>query len=217
MTITKKLPRSYPRVDVEVTQADIDAATPRDSGHCAIADALRRQIGARNPEVDLQIVTFTDPKRNIRVSFLTPEICQDYLLAFDHELPLEPFGFYLRTPIRIRRAGRGAGTPKSKTALEDREARKRGLLEREEAGTITPRERASLKKMRQTDAAGGIGAKRPAGSAEMVDHTDNSRPVFVGGRKPVARAAVLSNRKGRRRQYGLRQSERRDASPERAT
>jgi hypothetical protein len=222
MTTPKKLPRNYPRVDVDVTQADLDAAIPKDSGHCAIADALRRQLGVRNPEVDLQVVTFTDPKRGVRVSFLTPEICQDHLLEFDHGLPLRPFSFYLRTPIRIRRAGRGAGNPHSKKDIEDRDVRKRGLLEREEHGTITPRERASLKRMRETDEAGGPGANVPNGPVEMVEHTsNNARPVFVGGRKRVARAAVLSNRKGRRREYGLRQSERpelrRDADPERAT
>lgn len=202
---TNSLPRNYPRVNLSVTEADIATAVRGDSAHCVIADALRRQLGATRVEVDLQLITFTDPNREVRVSFLTPEICQMHLISFDQGWTVEPFEFYLRSPIRIRQAGRGAGRPmgtKDAVATE-RSAKIAELVEKETAGTLTPRERGTLTKMRATDEARAN--QRPRERKRMVDGADeNGRPVFVGGKDAVAPPAVLSNAKGRRRHYGAR-------------
>ena len=94
----------------QVTQDDIDAAIPSDSSHCVIADTIARAIGKHRVHVDLQTITFTDPEKRQRLTFLTPEVCQDHLLAFDQGEPVAPFQFTLRRPIQIRKMGETGGT-----------------------------------------------------------------------------------------------------------
>jgi hypothetical protein len=102
----KKLIASHRRVVVQVAQEHIDLATPADSSHCMIADALRAALpDAKKISVDLQTIRFTDPSKAQRFTYLTPTIAQDYLVAFDQGLPLEPFEFVLHAPVQVGYAG----------------------------------------------------------------------------------------------------------------
>jgi hypothetical protein len=203
----ENLPKSYPRVDVEISQADIDTGVRAVSGHCVIAEALRRQ-GLTRVEVDLQTISFTNIKRGVRVTYLTPRVAQQHLIAFDlAESVLRPFRFRLQGPIRIRPGGKGAGgsMKSTGTAVQDRAERMADLTAKETAGTLASRERAALTKMRDTDAAGGPAARRPTrptGDPVELDHPRRRAPI-VGGQRAEP-AAALSNRKGRVRRYGMK-------------
>lgn len=92
----KRLPHA-PRLTLEVTQEIIDAAVPRDSGHCVIADAVKAAYPtAKRIAVDLQTIRFTDPKKGLRYTFLTPRIGQLTIIKFDQGVRPEPFTTRLR-------------------------------------------------------------------------------------------------------------------------
>lgn len=85
--------RRGPRLDFEVTAAQIATAVPRDSGHCMIADALAEAYPtAQNISVDLATIRFTDPAAGWRYIYLTPTAAQLALIEFDRgEVRPEPF------------------------------------------------------------------------------------------------------------------------------
>ena len=97
----RKLPR---RLTCEVTQADIDGATRRDSGHCAVADALRRTYPqASRIAVDMQAVRLSvDGERRY---YWTPPAIQRYLIAFDAGDPIAPRSVVLSNLAQVRQAG----------------------------------------------------------------------------------------------------------------
>ena len=90
------------RINVEVTEADIERAHKNDSYRCVVAQAVARTVpSATNIEVDTQTVRFTvDGERRI---YLTPYAVQGYVIAFDAGDPIESFSFQLRDPRRARR------------------------------------------------------------------------------------------------------------------
>lgn len=86
-----------PRPTIEVTQKEIDEAIPRHSGHCMIADSIRRQIpNAKHISVDLQTIRFSDPKKMLRYTWLTPRFPQKVLAEWDAGIKPEPFSFSLK-------------------------------------------------------------------------------------------------------------------------
>ena len=104
MTATRT-PRA-PQVIVEITDEVIDEAIPRDSSHCMIADALKALVpGASKVAVDLQTIRFSDLKKGLRYTYLTPRVAQVALIKFDQGLKPEPFAFRLRGG-QVTRAGR---------------------------------------------------------------------------------------------------------------
>jgi hypothetical protein len=146
------------RYHVNVTQRHINSATPKDSSHCMIADAVRETIpGANRIAVDLQTIRWTDPAKGKRYVCFTPPSAQQALLAFDQGQPVIPFSIALR-PVQILPAG-------ARQAREPRE--------------IQPP---------ITDSAGGA----------------QTSPTVTGGH--ALPMGSLSNRKGRRRAFGLRQA-----------
>lgn len=154
-----------PPVEFEVTEHWIRTAIANSSNHCMIADSLTDQIPyAIRAEVDLQLIEFSDTERRVRYTFLTPENCQDALVAFDREEPIEPFTVRLdgRRLVRARRMQGRAGTKLATVEGENH-------------------------------------AGHPVASVmdgQVVSHTRKKPP-----------AAILSNRKGRVRRYGLRITE----------
>lgn len=97
--------RHGPRVSVKVTQDIIEAAVPRDSGHCMVADAVKATVpNARSVAVDLQTIRWSDPKLGRRFTYLTPRTAQVALINFDQGTRPEPFEFQLRnaqsTPLK---------------------------------------------------------------------------------------------------------------------
>ncbi len=104
------------RMAVSVTAEDIGAAVPKDSAHCMIADAIKRQLPhTRNVSVDLATIRWTDPSTGMRITYLTPGVAQERLLQFDEGVELEPFTFRLPTapafitPTKSRRGKRPSG------------------------------------------------------------------------------------------------------------
>jgi hypothetical protein len=155
----------------------IEESARRDSSHCMIADALRAAVpSAKWVSVDLQTVRFTDTTSRVRVVYLTPRRAQEALIRFDQGEKCEPFRFFLRDPqiIPLREVNRGHHDPE-KTAAGD---------------GSDPRKSAKPKKKTPVKA-----------SLKNVAHPSD-RPQKVGGQAPPV--AVLSNAKGRTREFGLK-------------
>lgn len=91
-----------PPIKIIVTQEDISVALPKNSGHCMIADAVKRDFlkkFKRKPlgvAVDLQTIRMTDVEKGLRYIYLTPRIGQIQLLRFDKGLEIKPFVLFLR-------------------------------------------------------------------------------------------------------------------------
>lgn len=106
-----------PKVKLVITKEIIDAAIPRDSQHCMIADALKAaRPDARCVSVDLATIRFTDPEKGCRYTYLTPRIAQVCLVNFDRAIKPEPFDFILRSG-QVTRSG-NTRTPRKMTEKE---------------------------------------------------------------------------------------------------
>ena len=91
--------RKEHRIDIQVTEAQIELATKADSGHCMIADAIKEALpDAVAVSVDLQTIRFSDRKLGLRYVYFTPGFAQQQLLRFDQGVPLQPW--VLRLPSR---------------------------------------------------------------------------------------------------------------------
>jgi hypothetical protein len=218
----KSRAKAVPKWQVQITQEDIDQATPEDSSHCMIAQAVAREVGCteRWVSVDLQLIEFSDPKRHLRVAYLTPDLAQQRLLDFDAGRPVEPFTITLQRPVQVRPSelGRPAEkraplTPSGESRLQQRRERKEKLEARDAAGEdLTLAERSSLSRMRNTDTAGGPMAQRaPYGRKTVFTRKSKvdggaTQVRIEGGTRMAKGNRTLSNKKGRRRQYGLRQA-----------
>ena len=86
---------------VNVTRTDIDHAERESSSRCVVANAIYRSIpGATFVDVNQQTTRFT--WRGRRYLFLTPNIAQWSLVAFDAGHKQEPFRFSLRDAMYIK-------------------------------------------------------------------------------------------------------------------
>jgi len=141
-----------PKVQIDVTEEIIEQSMKkgrRDSRHCMMADALRAAYpDARAISVDLATIRFSDPKRGLRFTYMTPRIGQVELVKFDQGVKPKPYSFQLRAP-QVSRSGSNR-TPKLMTAEERRKRsaqghrlnatlRKQGLRKDENAGTVLRR------------------------------------------------------------------------------
>jgi hypothetical protein len=215
--------KAIPKYHASVTQEDIDVAKPSDSSHCMIARAIARAVGCpeRFVTVDLQLIEFSDPSRHLRVAYLTPDVAQQRLLDFDAKREVLPFDLTLRRPVQVRTSdlGRPAEsraplTPSEERKVRARQERKTVLTQRRDRGeSLTSKERAALSRMEATDRQGGlVQGKAPYSPTRVVSSNTNKGRTEVrveGGARPIVPTAnrTLSNRKGRRRQYGLRQAD----------
>ena len=201
---------------IAVTADDLETAHPRDSAHCAIAEAINREVGTARTAVDLQTITFTDPKRKERLTYLTPPIAQDHLVSVDKELPLRPFTIVLTKPIQIRAAGGRGGAPAAFQRAEERNERLRDLRKKRDKGTtMTRSDKAALTRMEKRGEvptppprprikpAADLADLEPGVERRARVLADESGTQIHGGRPP--RATLLSNVRGRKRVYGMRQ------------
>jgi hypothetical protein len=93
---TKGAPRS-PQVTIEITQAILNEAIPRDSKHCMIAETISKTVpNARNVLVDTSTIRWSDPDKGLRYTYLTPGVVRDAIFKFDFGRKIEPFSFTLR-------------------------------------------------------------------------------------------------------------------------
>ena len=95
---------------IKVTQEMIDRAIPADSSHCMIADAVQATLPkAEFVAVDLATIRWSDRKKGLRYTFLTPRGAQWALVQFDQGVKPEPFSFILRqgqtTSMHLARNG----------------------------------------------------------------------------------------------------------------
>jgi hypothetical protein len=142
------MPReSKAKPTLNVTQAIIDTATPKDSGHCMIADALKLALPeARRVSVDLATIRFSlNGKRYV---YPTPRPAQVALLMFDEGVHLEPFKFRLHHALQITTTkGKRPGEGPERAARRKREDRAQRVANPSEvtkrmvpvvAGGVTP-------------------------------------------------------------------------------
>jgi hypothetical protein len=90
------------RINVEVTERDIERAHKNDSYTCIVSQAIARTVtDATRIETDVQLIRFT--RGGVRYGYLTPYAVQGYVVAFDAGDPIQPFSFQLRDPRILRR------------------------------------------------------------------------------------------------------------------
>lgn len=164
-----------PWVKVQVTEEQIKGAVQRDSGHCMIAEATRAAFpDAKAVSVDLQTVRFTDPRRGLRYTYLTPRPAIVALVKWDQGDMPEPFNFTLRGGHVTRSGSNSLRRPLSP---KEQEQRKRAAA----AGRKARLNRARL----------------------VVRKNDGHVPDRVGGRTPpLMRKDNVPL--ARRRAFGLR-------------
>lgn len=128
-----RLPRA-PRVKLEITEELIEDAIPRDSSHCLWAESVKTAVpDATRISVDIQTIRFTDSKKGLRYTYLTPRTAQIALIQFDQGIRPEPHSVQLRggqvtaarkqitrgekrklTPAQLAAAAKGAKVTKTK-------------------------------------------------------------------------------------------------------
>lgn len=87
---------------MEVTEEVVERATPRNSGHCVIADALALAVPeAAKISVDLQTIRYSLPSTGKRYVYLTPAPAQRALVDFDQGVRPEVQSIRLGRPIQI--------------------------------------------------------------------------------------------------------------------
>jgi len=119
-------PRS-PRVRLEVTDELIQAAVPKDSNHCMIAEAVKIAFPeARAIAVDLATIRFSDPKKQLRYTYMTPRIAQVALVNFDQKRKPEPFTFLLRG-AQVTHVGRKTTDTKPRSEAQRKATKKASL------------------------------------------------------------------------------------------
>jgi hypothetical protein len=82
-------------ITIEVTPDLVARATKRDSQHCMIAEAIKRQDPKRYSHiyVDLQTIRWSDAKTGKRYTALTPTVAAQLLVDFDQGEALEAVSF----------------------------------------------------------------------------------------------------------------------------
>lgn len=114
---TKPLPRGR-RPVIQVTDMDIEAAIPKTSSHCMIADAIKRAFPeVTGIRVDVQTIRWSDKRKGLRYIYYTPALVIAILIAWDQGIRPKPFSFKLRGPqITSMRVQEAPGVKKRKLA-----------------------------------------------------------------------------------------------------
>ncbi len=169
-----------PRIAVRVTKHEIDTAVACNSGHCMIADAVKRSYFEKygeQPEkvaVDVQTVRLTDRKRRVRYVYLTPRVGQKALVQFDQGIKPTEFNFRLNSgqvihvKDKVSPAKRSKAQEAQTTLLHKKQQSKKATLE-------IPK------------------------SSSRPDRTTGLEYAKVGGKAPP-KAALAGNR----RQFGIK-------------
>ncbi len=88
---------------ITVTDKDIEKGVIADSRSCMNAEAIKRAIPqARNVQVDLATIRFTDKNTGNRYVFMTPLSVQKSIVEFDQGVKPPAFEFHLKTLFQIR-------------------------------------------------------------------------------------------------------------------
>jgi len=183
--------KGSPRIKLEITEADRATAKASNSYGCLIADALKR-AGYLRPSVDMATTSLTDPVTGNRCTYLTPHSGQHLLLGLDQGWPIEGV-----VEVEYRRAVQITPVIRSRVRSNQRAERLAALEAKEQAGTLTPPDKAALTKMRRNPGA----ASRPTttGRAEV-----KANGVVLGGQPRVKGPAHPNLLRGYNRIYGAK-------------
>lgn len=99
----QKIARS-PQVELTLTEEGIREAIYNDSSHCMWAEAVKKAFPrATRVSVDLATIRFTDPRKGLRYTYLTPRFAQQSLVDFDQGDDKEAYiEAYAGTSVRLR-------------------------------------------------------------------------------------------------------------------
>ena len=195
--ITKS--RLSPTLRIEISDEIIADSVRRNSSHCMIAEAMRRQLPEyyERPSVDLYTAAVTHAGRRLRYSYNLPRQAQLALIDFDQGRVPEPFVFELKRARQITRrrpAGSGGdGNVGRGSTPEDKAARRAVYAARD-------RERTRLDRSEPALLAALNDPTAPlSGPASISGRSQGSRETTVGGR-PAPQSNFAKNRR-----FGLRQ------------
>jgi hypothetical protein len=161
--------RQPTRINVTVTEKDIENAHRNNSYACVVAQAVARTVkDATRIEVDTQSIRFTRNGR--RLIYLTPYAVQGYIIAFDAGDPLEPFSFQLRQLVKNPRQSERteAGKVVHRAADRARRRAKRRLEAETDLGDVSltqpsPKEAATAAYQEAKAAVGNVLLRRQRG------------------------------------------------------
>jgi hypothetical protein len=89
------------RYRVSIKEEEIERGIRRDSRHCMISEAIKRDHPDwTRIETDLATIRWTNPRTKKRYICLTPDSARDALVLYDQGEPIEPFTIAVR-PIQI--------------------------------------------------------------------------------------------------------------------
>jgi hypothetical protein len=105
-----------PWLKLEMTEEVITESEKRDSGHCMIATAVKNAYpDAERIAVDVQTIRFSDAKKGLRYTYLTPRQGQIALVRFDQGLHTEPFSMGIRGgAVTAMKGGPKLGKPRTR-------------------------------------------------------------------------------------------------------
>ena len=197
------------RYDLEVTEADIEAARLNsgegDSYKCMVVESIKRQVpGARRIEVDVQTVRWTDDEG--RHAFLTPYEVAGYVIAFDDGDEMLPFAYRLTNPVELVRRVRKTDTAKQiKRARNkiDKERIRKSKAEATLADSAAPADRKAVAAARVAEA--------PARIADAEQEHESVKAAYAAAtetkheeRVSESTRRIPKSRKLRQRVYGQR-------------
>lgn len=189
MATNQRLRGTGPKVTVSVEQDIIDQSERRDSSHCMIADAIKTTLpDVSNVSVDLATIRWTDRKRGVRYTYLTPPLAQRALVNFDQGLTAEPFTFRLHQALQVTTAGKrtkrqeGGSSGKAHSSVP----------------TVMGGLPAPLGAL-----ASGTGAK--TAESKSRKQAEKASELDEHGNPVAPNPALTNSNKGRVRRFGLRQ------------
>lgn len=200
-------PRS-PRVHVVIDPETITGAVRRDSRHCMIAEAIKRAMPElTSVSVDVASIRFTEPKRRVRFTYMTPPIAQHALVDFDQGQQPEPFSFTLNRPAHITRnrpVHDSTLTKEQRQKLDaDRQKASRAAMNIIRAPNDTEPFKPPRDYAKKIVAALEDPAMPPLGPAVCLQPPHGSEdavPIIVGGKAPPRRVNLKNTR-----MFGLRE------------
>ncbi len=180
-----------PRLTLHLTEQVWSDAVRASSGSCIVAEAIKQQYPQfTGVSVDMATIRFSDPKKGLRYTYLTPEAAQIMLLSFDQgwDQPDDHREVKLRSAVKTTKIQRHSRRAEARTA------RMTELTEKQKLGTLTGDEKRALNTMRKhPDRATTDGKTEVA--ADPHNRTIHGRAPKQGPNNP-------NLLRGRNRQFG---------------
>ncbi len=184
-----------PRLNLHLNDEVWESAVRASSGGCIIANAIQRQYPQfSSVSVDMATIRFSDKKKGMRYTYLTPEGAQTVLLAFDQGWA-QPDD---HREIKLRSAVKTTKIQRRVSRADDRAARFTELLEKEKAGTLTADDKRALGRLKKNP------ERATSDGKTEVPADPNNRTIH--GRAPKQGPNNPNLLRGRNRQFGKKQA-----------